>query len=121
MKRDVTLYLKDILDAMEAIEKFVADMSFEEFKLDDKTSSAVIRKFEIIGEATKNIPVSIRQKYPDIPWREMAGFRDKLIHFYFGIKYDIVWDTIKTEIPKLKPKIRKILSDYGYTTTTGDI
>lgn len=112
MKRNLTLYLKDILEAMESIEKFVEGMSFEEFKLDDKTASAVIRKFEIIGEAARNIPKSIRQKYPDIPWKEMVGFRDKLIHFYFGIKYEIVWNTIKIEIPKLKPKLKAILSEH---------
>ncbi len=85
MKRDIKLYVKDILDAILAIEKFVEGMTFEEFERDDKTSSAVIRKFEIIGEATKHIPDEIKQRYPDIPWKEMAGFRDKLIHFYFGI------------------------------------
>ncbi len=109
MKRDVALYIKDILEAMDAIERFVSGMTFEEFKNDDKTSSAVIRKFEIIGEATKNIPKAIKQKHPDIPWKEMAGFRDKLIHFYFGIKYELVWDTIELEIPKLKPKLYEIL------------
>ena len=110
--RDPTLYLKDILEAMEAIERFVEGMEFEDFKMDDKTSSAVIRKFEIIGEATKNVPETIKQKYPIIPWREMAGMRDKLIHFYFGIKYDLVWHTIKDVIPEVKSLIRKILEDF---------
>lgn len=66
-----------------------------DFINDDKTSSAVIKKFEIIGEATKNVLDGIRKKYPDIPRKEMAGLRDKLVHFYFGIKHEIVWDTIK--------------------------
>jgi len=110
-KRDVKLYVKDILEAIKAIEKFVEGMNFENFKEDDKTSSAVIRKFEIIGEATKNIPQSIKEKYPHIPWKEMAGFRDKLIHFYFGIKYDIVWDTIKLRLPELRNNIEKLLKD----------
>ncbi len=110
-KRDVKLYVKDILEAIKAIEKFVEGMDFESFKEDDKTSSAVIRKFEIIGEATKNIPQSIKEKYPPIPWKEMAGFRDKLIHFYFGIKYDIVWDTIKLRLPELRNNIEKVLKD----------
>ena len=78
---------------------------------DDKTSSPAIRKFEIIGEATRNIPKSFRQKYPDIPWKEMVGFRDKPIHFYFGIKYEIVWDTIETKLPELKLKLYKILEE----------
>jgi uncharacterized protein with HEPN domain len=111
--RNYRLYLKDIFDAMEAIERFVEGMEFEDFKRDDKTSSAVIRKFEIIGEATKNLPDSIKEKYTSIPWREMAGMRDRLIHFYFGIKYDLVWKTIKEVIPQVKPLIRKILVDLG--------
>jgi len=109
MKRDISLYLTDIFKSILAIEEFVEGMDFDEFKNDDKTVSAVIRKFEIIGEATKHIPEDIRQKYPDVPWKEMAGFRDKLIHFYFGIKHELVWNTIKTELPSLKWKIGKIL------------
>ena len=81
MKRDLKLYVKDILDSILAIEKFVEGMDFEEFREDDKTSSAVIRKFEIIGEATKHIPDEIRQKYPDIPWKEMAGSGTSLYIF----------------------------------------
>jgi len=109
--RDIKLYLKDILKAMEAIEKFVKDMNFEEFRNNDLVSSAVIRKFEIIGEATRNIPQTIRKKYQDIPWKTMVGFRDKLIHFYFGIRYDIVWETIKSKLPELKEKIKKVFED----------
>lgn len=109
--RDYRLYLKDILDTMGAIEKFVENMELDDFSSDDKTSSAVIKKFEIIGEATKNVPDEIRKKYPDIPWKEMAGLRDKLVHFYFGIKYEIVWETIKQRLPFLKSSIRKVLRD----------
>jgi len=83
--REYSLYLKDILEAMASIEKFVAGMEFEDFKNDDRTSSAVIRKFEIIGEAIKHIPDEIRNKYPQIKWKQMAGMRDRLIHFYFGV------------------------------------
>lgn len=107
--RNPTLYLKDILGAMEAIEKFVTGVDFETFKNEDMRSSAVIRKFEIIGEATKNIPEDIKQMYPQIPWKDMAGMRDRLIHFYFGVKYDLVWNTIKTDIPRIKPLINKML------------
>jgi len=109
--RDIKLYLKDILEAMGAVEKYVKDMNFEEFRNNDLVSSAVIRKFEIIGEATRHIPQTIRKKYQDIPWKTMVGFRDKLIHFYFGIKYDIVWETIKSRLPELKEKIKKVLED----------
>jgi uncharacterized protein with HEPN domain len=107
--RDISLYLQDILDAMLAVERFVEGMSFDEFKTDDKTSSAVIRKFEIIGEAAKQVPEEIRNKYPLIPWKEMAGMRDRLIHFYFGIKYELLWHTIKDVIPQVKPAIQDIL------------
>ncbi|MCL0068582.1 DUF86 domain-containing protein [Thermodesulfovibrionales bacterium] len=109
--RNHKLYLKDIFEAMEAIEGFVESMEFDDFKSDDKTSSAVIRKFEIIGEAAKNLSVTIKQKYPIVPWKEMAGMRDKLIHFYFGIKYELVWQTIKDVIPQVKPLIGKILNE----------
>jgi len=79
--RNHKIYLNDILSALTAIEKFVKGAGFEEFKKDDKTSSAVIRKFEIIGEAANNISEEIREKYPRVPWKEMAGMRDRLIHF----------------------------------------
>jgi uncharacterized protein with HEPN domain len=109
--RDIRLYLKDILEALRAVEKFVEGMEFNEFQADDKTSSAVIRKFEVIGEAAKNIPEAIQEKYPGVPWKEMAGFRDKLIHFYFGIKYDLVWKSVKSRVPELIIIIQKMLNE----------
>jgi uncharacterized protein with HEPN domain len=109
--RDYKIYLKDILAAVESIESFVQGMSFEEFRADDRTASAVIRKFEIIGEATKQIPDSVRRRYPDIPWRDMAGMRDRLIHFYFGLDYQLVWAAIKQRLPHLKEELLKVQSD----------
>lgn len=111
--RDYSLYLSDILKAFEAIENFVEGQSIEDFKKDDKTSSAVIRKFEIIGEAAKQIPENIKQEYLSIPWKEMAGMRDKLIHFYFGVNYELIWQTIKNRIPEIKPIIIQILHDFN--------
>jgi len=109
MRRGYRLFIKDILDAIEKIEEFVAGMDFEEFRDDDKTVSAVVRKLEIIGEATKNIPDEVRQRYPKLPWREMAKIRDKLIHGYFVVDHQIVWKVIEEELPLLKPQIEKIL------------
>ena len=108
--RDYRLYLNDILEAIKSTERFVKGLDAESFKHDDKTSSAVIRKFEIIGEAAKNVPDAVKQKYPDIPWKEMAGMRDKLIHFYFGVDYDLVWSTIKNRLPQLKHLISIAIS-----------
>ncbi len=109
--RDARLSLVDMLEAMNAIESFVDQMKPEEFRRNDLVSSAVIRKFEVIGEAARHVPEPVVSKYPDVPWRKIVGMRDRLIHFYFGVKYDLVWDTIKQEIPRLKEQIQKILAD----------
>jgi len=97
--RDYRLYLKDIMTVIESIEAFIAGMDFEAFRADDKTASAVVRKLEILGEAAKRVPEEVRRKYPQVPWKEMAGMRDRLIHFYFGADYQLVWMTIKERLP----------------------
>jgi uncharacterized protein with HEPN domain len=108
-------YIEDIADAIESIEEFIIDMEYEEFLRDKKTNFAVVRSLEIIGEATKNIPDSVRDRYPHVPWKDMAGTRDKMIHHYFGVDLKVVWKTITEDIPSLKPLIRKILNDiYKY-------
>ena len=109
--RNYKLYLEDILSAIDSIEKFIAGMDASSFEADDKTTSAVIQKLEIIGEATKQIPDEIRQNHPHIPWKEMAGMRDKLIHFYFGVDHQLVWRTIKERLPHVKLGIQEILHD----------
>ena len=119
MKRDISLYVKDILDAMEKAEGFIGAMGLEDFLLDEKTNFAVVRCLEIICEATKNIPDSIREKYKDIPWRDMAGMRDKVSHFYFGTDFNKVWLAVKKNFPVLKPRIKQVLSDLSGTVEPG--
>ncbi len=102
-------YLVDIIDAIDKAEMFVKGMSFETFEKDAKTMFAVIRAFEIIGEAVKKIPSSVRQKHKHVPWKAMAGMRDKLIHEYFGVKPRVVWKTIKEDLPNVRPHLQTIL------------
>ncbi|HLA50488.1 MAG TPA: DUF86 domain-containing protein [Thermodesulfovibrionia bacterium] len=111
MSRDYKLFIKDIVDAIKDIDVFVGDMDYEVFLKDKKTQKAVVWQIHIIGEATKNIPASIREKYKEVPWKYMARIRDKIAHFYFGIDYEIVWNVIKEKLPEIKPVIEKILKD----------
>ena len=110
MKRKTSLYIKDMLDANEKISEFIFNMKFEEFVLDDKTASAVIRKIEIIGEVVKQLPKEVINRFPEIPWSSLAKMRDKIIHFYHGLDYEIIWKVINEDLPNLKPKLEKIYS-----------
>ncbi len=105
-------FLEDILDAMEKAESMLADIEFEKFKENYQINFAVVRALEIIGEAAKRLPKTLRNQHPEIPWSDMAGMRDRIIHGYDNVNLKIVWDTVKNRIPKLKPQIQQILGDY---------
>jgi len=112
MKEEFLDYIEDIIGAMNDALSFVKDMEYDVFLRDKKTIYAINRALEIIGEATKNIPASVKNRYPQIPWKKMAGMRDKVIHEYFGVDLKRVWSTVKKDIPDLKPLFEKILSDF---------
>ena len=110
-KRDYTDYIQDMADSIIDIESFIGEMNFNDFSQDKKTLNAVVRSLEVIGEAAKKVPESLRKKYQKLPWKEMARMRDKLIHGYFGVDIEIVWKVVKDEIPSLKPVIKQALKD----------
>jgi uncharacterized protein with HEPN domain len=113
MKRRISIYIKDILENIKFAEKFIENIAYKDFASDKKTFYAVLRCIEIMGEAAKNVPEDIRGKYPEIPWKEIAGMRDKIIHFYFGINMKKVWMAVKEDIPLIKPHLKRVLKDLS--------
>jgi len=108
MKRDVNLFIDDILENIDLIEKSIKKISKTEFEKDKDIIDATLRRLEVIGEAVKNLPSSFIKKFPEVPWKSIAGFRDVLIHAYFGVSLERVWNIIKKDMPELKKKISNI-------------
>ncbi len=109
MKKEPIVFVGHILDAIQKIEKYMKKYTKEKFIRSGKTQDSVIRNLEIIGEATKNISLEFREKYNEVPWSQMAKFRDVLIHQYFGVDINVAWDVTIVELPEIKEKIKKII------------
>ncbi len=116
MERDFKLFLVDIVEAVNTIQKYVSGATKESFINDELLQDAVIRRLTIIGEAVKNIPDSIKQEFPDVAWRKAAGMRDVVIHNYFGVDNSVAWDTIQKDLPFFQKQIEQVLSKYPIDT-----
>ena len=112
MKREFLDSVEDVLGAIQKAQSFCGGMSFETFAGDDKTVWATIRAIEVIGEAAKSVPPSIRRKYPEIPWLDIIGMRSKLVHEYFGVELRVVWTTVQEDLPRIQPLFKRLRDDH---------
>jgi uncharacterized protein with HEPN domain len=110
-ERNLKIYLLDMIENMIKTEEFIGSLNYDDFEKDEKSYYAVIRAIEVIGEAAKHIPDDIRKRFPNIPWKDIAGMRDKAIHFYFGINIEKVWLVVKKDIPQLLPLLKDVLKE----------
>ncbi len=114
MEKDNTVYLQHVLDAINTIEEYLHGINEEQFKATRLLQDGAIRQIEIIGEAVRHTSKDIRKTYPEIPWQDIAGMRDKLIHDYFGVDIEKVWYTVQEDLPTLKEHVIEILKDFGH-------
>jgi len=110
-RREYLDFLRDILDAAQKARKFVEGLRYDTFRVNDEKVFAVVRALEVIGEAARHVPSSLRARYPEIAWLDITGMRDKLIHEYFGVDLEVVWRTVQEDLPPLEAAVRKMLED----------
>ena len=115
MRRDALVYVADVLECIGKIEEYTSGTGWDDFSKNTQTQDAVFRRLEVIGEAVKGIGQEIRAKHPDVPWKEIAGMRDVLIHGYFGVKPERIWKVIEEDLPQLKKNMTLIYRDLSET------
>lgn len=118
-KREFLDYLADMQEAVGSVLEFTQGMTWDQFVQDRKTVYAVVRAFEIIGEAAKKVPAGVRKRHQTVPWKQMAGMRNKLIHEYFGVNYQVLWKTVHSDIPPLQRQIDQVLEEESKKADRG--
>ena len=118
MKKDSEVFIEHILESIELIENYTANKTFSDFIESVQLQDSIIRRIEIIGEAVKNLPGEVKSNYPDVPWKNIAGMRDVLIHKYFGIDLELTWQVVQKDIPDLKRENLKIKQDLKTKSTS---
>ena len=118
MKKEPEVFIEHILESIELIENYTANKTISDFIESVQLQDSIIRRIEIIGEAVKNLPAEVKSNYPDVPWKNIAGMRDVLIHKYFGIDLELTWQVVQKDIPDLKREILKIKQDLQNKSTS---
>lgn len=115
MKRAVPLLLGELLEATDLVARYAAGLTFDDFAASVEKQDAIVRRLVVMGEAVKGLPESFRARYPEVPWRSVAGARDVLVHEYFRVDLELAWEMVENDLPELARKVRDILAAEGVT------